>query len=86
MRTLLALVASALLSTGCARTIALPNPSIPHRVARETTATIWVRLPNGQLTQAKVRVMPGWWLASPEVVESYPPTGPATAADAEPSR
>jgi hypothetical protein len=73
MRTWLALVASLPLFVGCAtKTIVLPNPSIPHRVAKETTATIWVRLPSGQLAKAKVRVMPGWWLASPEVVESYP--------------
>ena len=63
-------LASALLSSGCAPTkAAIPDPSIPHRLAEEAEVVIWVRLASGEFTKAKVRVLPGWWLAGPPAVE-----------------
>ena len=59
-----------LLLTGCLPTqVALPDPTIPHRVARETVVLVWVRRRDGKLVQEPVRVMPGWWVAGPQVVE-----------------
>jgi len=67
--TALALLVCGLLSSGCARRHAIPDPSVPHRVARETTAVVWVRRHDGRLVEERVRVLPGWWLAAPQVVE-----------------
>jgi hypothetical protein len=67
-----ALAICAMLSSGCSlfpRTETIPDPSIPHRIADESEAVIWVRRPDGTLTRETVRVLPGWWLASPQVVE-----------------
>jgi hypothetical protein len=38
-------------------------------VARETVVEVWVRRPDGALSREKVRVLPGWWIAGPPVVE-----------------
>ena len=67
----LVLTGSAMLLPGCQlpRQVALPDQSIPHRVATETIVDVWVRRPDGQLVVERVRLMPGWWLASPMVVE-----------------
>jgi hypothetical protein len=51
----------------------LPDPTIPHRIAKETTVTVWARDPDGTLRQVPVRALPGWWLASPQVVEGVKP-------------
>lgn len=70
-RTLLALLASVTLS-GCSiipRTEAIPSPKVPHRIARETTVWIYVRLPDGSFQEEEVRLLKGWWVASPQVVE-----------------
>lgn len=67
-----ALAICALLLSGCSlfpREQTIPDPAIPHRVAEESTATVWVRRPDGSLTKEAVRVLPGWWLASPQVVD-----------------
>ncbi len=71
MKTALGLLASALLSTACVphRTV-IPDPTIPHRVAKEGELTIWARQPDGQLVKQEVRVLPGWWIAGPPVVEA----------------
>lgn len=63
------LIASVLLSSGCAHKRVLPDPSIPHRVAEEANLTIWVRGSNGKLTKQPVKILEGWWVASPQVVE-----------------
>ncbi len=68
-----ALLASALLSSAsCAHKAALPDPAVPHRVAREAEVEVWVRLPSGELSRQKVRLLPGWWIAGPPVVEAEP--------------
>ena len=71
LKTKTPLLACALLFSGCSlmpRPQILPDPNVPHQVAAETTVTIWARRPDGQLVQQPVRVLPGWWIASPQVV------------------
>jgi len=64
------LVASAMLSSGCgASKLAIPDERIPHQVAQEGEVTVWVRLSSGDMTPVKVRVLPGWWVASPLVID-----------------
>lgn len=68
-----ALLASALLcGSGCSllpRPAAIPSSKIPHRVAEETDVVIYVRLPDGSFQEETVRLLKGWWIASPDVVE-----------------
>ena len=64
-RTALALIAFGMLS--CAKVV-IPDPSIPHRVAEEAKVWVWVRTPEG-LSKQCIELQPGWWVASPEVVE-----------------
>jgi len=71
-RTALALTASAMLSIGCAHQAAIPDPTVPHRVAKEAEIVIWVRLPDGKFVKAPARLLPGWWIAGPPVVEPMP--------------
>ena len=70
-RTILSvLVASAMLSSGCGgNRLAIPDPTIPHQVAAETSVTVWVRLSSGAMTKVQVRLLEGWWVASPQVVD-----------------
>jgi len=49
--------------------LAIPDPTIPHQVSRESEVEVFVRLPDGKLTPTKVRLLTGWWVASPQVVE-----------------
>ncbi len=71
-----ALLASALLSSAsCAHKATLPDPTVPHRVAREAVVEVWTRRPDGALTREKVRLLPGWWIAGPPVVEPMPEEG-----------
>jgi hypothetical protein len=73
MKTMLALLAFATLSSGCSllpRAHAIPDPTVPHRVAVETEVDVFVRLPDGTLTVERVRLLTGWWVASPQVVEA----------------
>jgi len=73
MRTALALIAFALPLLGCLpQERALPNPAIPHRVAERACLKIWVRRPDDSLVQETVRVEPGWYIASPQVVDPKP--------------
>ena len=67
------LVASAMLSSGCAGPRVIPDPNIPHQVAAETCVEVWVRHGNGAMEKVKVRLLEGWWVASPQVVD--PPKG-----------
>lgn len=70
LATLTVLLASALLSSGCGPSrLVIPDERIPHQVAKETTAVVWMRLPDGEMAQVEVRVLVGWWLAGPLVVE-----------------
>jgi hypothetical protein len=47
----------------------IPDSSIPHRVSEETTVKVWVRGPDGKLSQVEVRLLAGWWIASDRIVE-----------------
>jgi hypothetical protein len=63
-----------MLSSGCGVSrLAIPDPAIPHQVSKETEVEVWVRLPDGQMTKTKVRLLKGWWIAGPPVVESSSP-------------
>lgn len=75
-RTLFALLVAGLLfsSAGCASTLSkagaiLPDNTIPHRVAEEAVILVWARNDKGELVKTKIRVLPGWWVAGPRVVE-----------------
>lgn len=69
------LIVFAMLSQACSlpQQAVLPDHRIPHQVARETTVQVWVRRADGQLVAERVRLMPGWWVASPQVVEPRAP-------------
>ena len=66
------LVVSAMLSSGCGRSNVIPDPNIPHQVAAETCVDIWVRRESGSMEKVKVRLLEGWWVASPQVVDPPP--------------
>lgn len=75
-RALLACMTLLLALSGCwmlPRTTTLPDPTVPHRVAAETSVQIEVRRPDGQLTTEEVRLLKGWWIAAPPIVEPLPP-------------
>jgi hypothetical protein len=64
------LAACTMLWTGCAHSqMVVPDPTVPHQVAREVEVVVWCRLPDGKLAQCEVRLLPGWWVAGPPVVE-----------------
>lgn len=65
----LVLLASGMLSAGCAKRVVIPDPSIPHPLSREATVWIWIELPNGKSVEQKVKVYPGYYVAGPLVVE-----------------
>jgi hypothetical protein len=68
-RIALALLASALLLSGCLpREQQLPDPSVPHRLASPATLQILVRRADGSFVAETVTAPAGWWLASPQVV------------------
>lgn len=69
MRTVLALTASALLSSGCcASGRVVPDQRVPHQLAAEACVEVWATRPDGQLERVKVKAPAGWWLASDQVV------------------
>lgn len=73
-RIALALAGSTMLClASCRAAPIIPDPTIPHRVAEETTVVIWARAPDGTLRKVPVRALAGWWLASPEVVDGSAP-------------
>jgi hypothetical protein len=64
-----AVLASAMLfSAGCPGPQTIPDPSIPHQVAEEAEIEVWCNTPKG-LARCEVRLLEGWWVASPQVVE-----------------
>lgn len=72
----LALVPLLLWLNGCfglPRQSVLPDPNVGHRVAVETTVQVWVRRPDGQLVVQVVRLLPGWYIFSPTLID--PPKG-----------
>jgi hypothetical protein len=52
------------------KVMVIPDPNVPHQVAKETTVEVWMRLPDGRLASQEVRLLKGWWIAGPPVVES----------------
>jgi hypothetical protein len=61
---------SGMLSAGCvARPAVIPDPSIPHQVAEEARIKVWCGTPDRKLEKCEVRLVDGWWVASPQVVE-----------------
>ncbi len=70
LRTVFVLACSATLSIGCgASRLVIPDPTIPHQVARESEVEIWARGQDGKMSRVKVRLLEGWWIAGPPVVE-----------------
>lgn len=65
----LTLASCALLFNGCATRAVIPDPTVPHRVSQESTLTVWAQRPDGRWVETEIRVLPGWWIASPQVVE-----------------
>jgi len=65
----LALLAFVLLCCGCMTRAAIPDHSVPHRVATETAVEVWVQRPDQRWVRTKVRLLEGWWIAAPQVVE-----------------
>lgn len=55
--------------SGCVKRTVLPDPRVPHRVAEETKIKVWCRLPDGRFSKCDVRLLEGWWVASPQIVE-----------------
>ncbi len=73
-RTALALIVFVMLSAGCASLLTktgavIPDERVPHRVAEEAVIYVWARNKSGQLVKTKIRLLEGWWVASPRVVE-----------------
>lgn len=69
MKTALALIVFAMLLAGCQPDRPLPSRSIPHRLAKDTDAVIYVRTPQGDLQETDVTLPAGWWVAAPEIIE-----------------
>ena len=68
-----AAVASLLLSSACVpHQLVIPDPTVPHQVAKEVEVYVWARLPSGELARQHVRLLEGWWIAGPPCVEPEP--------------
>jgi hypothetical protein len=72
-RLALVLLASVPLSSGCVKRVVIPDPTVPHQVAREAEVMIWVETATGKKVAQKVRLLEGWWIAGPPVVEGETP-------------
>ena len=70
LRLALALNAFALLCC-VPKVTAIPDPTVPHQVAAEAVVEIWVRLPDGKWAKVPYRLLEGWWIAGPPVVEPH---------------
>lgn len=72
-RLVLVLFASGMLSLGCVpHRLVIPDPTVPHQVAKEARVQVWARAPDGKLVAQDVRILKGWWIAGPPVVEAEP--------------
>ncbi len=72
MRWIAFAIASVMLSSACVTSKpVILDPRYPHRVAKESEITIWVRLPDGSYVQARARLMPGDWCAPAATVEDF---------------
>jgi hypothetical protein len=63
------LCASAMLCSSCAHRKVIPDPTVPHQVAEEAEIVIWVEQANGKKSKQEVRLLEGWWIAGPPVVD-----------------
>lgn len=50
----------------------VPDPTVAHQVAAEADVEIWARMPDGRLAKVPVRILPGWWIAGPPIVDPMP--------------
>ena len=66
---LLCVIAFALLSAGCPKRLVIPDPNVPHQLAKGADLTVWCGTPDRKAARCKVRVEEGWWVASPQAVE-----------------
>ncbi len=67
------LLVFALVSTSCvARVTVVPDPRVPHQLAEDADAQIWVRRADGTLAKQPMRIPAGWWVAGPLVTEPGP--------------
>ena len=72
MKTVLVLLGCATLCC-VPRAKIIPDPRVPHRVAEESEVTIWARRPDGKFEKERIRLLEGWWIAGPPVVDPLPP-------------
>ncbi len=68
----LGLIASALLSlSGCATTQRVKlDYRNPHQISERVEVRVWSILPDGKAVETPVVVEPGWWIASPALIEA----------------
>jgi len=60
-----------MLFAGCAGrvpTVAI-DPTIPHEVAERVEVKVWARRADGRMQAVRIYLDPGWWVASPLVIE-----------------
>ena len=67
------LIASVLPLSGCFAPRVIPDPTIPHRLSRDTTAWEWRTMPDGTKAEAPVTIPAGWWVAGPMIIEAEGP-------------
>jgi hypothetical protein len=75
MKPALVAIASAMLLSGCLglpQERIIPNPAVPHQVAEPVEVVIWAQRSDGTLVKETVLLDPGWWIASPQVVDPNP--------------
>lgn len=70
MRTVLVLLASAMLSGCCSSGRVIPDATIPHQLADEACVEVWALGSSGKSERVKVKLPAGWWVAGPPVVEA----------------
>ena len=73
LRLVFVLIGSGLLYSSCVPHAAvIPDPTVPHQVAEEAVVKVWVDTTQGVKVKQEVRLLPGWWIAGPPVVEPLP--------------
>jgi hypothetical protein len=70
MKLYAALIGFTMLGFGCVPPpLVVPSQKIPHQLSKGCNAEVLVEHPNGQAERQKFWIPPGWWVASPEIVE-----------------
>jgi hypothetical protein len=69
LKRLSVLVVFGMLTSSCVKRNVIPDPTVIHQVAEESCITIWVRGSDGKKVKQKVRLLEGWWIAGPPVVD-----------------